>query len=121
MNDELSMIDLPGFALRALHSAWTDWLLRAPESVRDSMIERCSGATFQRFCLALMAHRLVVINKLDDDSAELFIGIGVPVANAAPWQLFWVPSTHTGLDWSLMAALATQNLDARLAQMLEEQ
>ena len=117
--NEITHVDLPGFVLRSLHSGWTDWLVQAPEPVRDAMIERCTGVTFQRFALALMAQRLVVLNRLDTDTDELHLGIGVPVQGAPPWELFWLRSSHTGLDWSLMAGIATHNLDQRLAELLE--
>lgn len=117
--NQINHVDLPGFVLRALHSGWTDWLVQAPEPVRDAMIERCTGVTFQRFALALMAQRLVVLNRMDSDTDEISMGIGVPVKDAAPWELFWMRSSHTGLDWSLMVGMATHNLDQRLAELLE--
>ncbi len=116
--NQITHIDLPGFALRALHSGWTDWLIQAPEEVRDAMVQRCSGVTFQRFALALCAERLVVVHHLEDDTDHLTFGIGVPVVGAAPWILFWLPASHTGMSWSFMVATATHNLDKQLAELL---
>lgn len=118
---DYTMIELPGYALRALHSAWTDWLADAPGPVRDSMIERCEGITFERFALALMRQALVVVNRLNEDTGDLSLGIAVPVKDSMPWELVWLPSSHTGIDVSTVIGLAIHDLDGQLSQLLESE
>lgn len=113
---DVQMVDVPGFTLRALHSGWTDWMLDAPEEVRDAILQRCAGASFQRFALSLMSQRLVIVNRLDGDDMQ--VGVGVPVVDAEPWVLFWLRESQTGLTWSLVVGMATSNLDDELAELL---
>jgi hypothetical protein len=110
--------DLPGFVLRALHSGWTDWLLMSPPEISQAMAERCAGMAFNRFCLALSAHRLAVTQRVDDQE-QLFIGVCVPTSDGNPWQLFELPASHTGMSLEFLMSLSLHRIDERLTEMLE--
>jgi hypothetical protein len=118
MSTHRTWTDLPGYVLRTLHSAWTDWLLEAPPEVADAMADRCCGMGFRRFALALSAERLTVTQRVTDDD-ELLIGIAVPTTDGNPWQLFELPPSHTGMTVEFLIALSLHHIDDQLTQMLE--
>jgi hypothetical protein len=110
--------DLPGSVLRALHSAWTDWLLQAPAEVGQAMTERCCGMSFNRFTLALLAQRLRVTQRITDDDL-LMIGVAVPVVDGPDWLLLELSPSHHGLSLDLLVASSLHRIDERLDSLLD--
>jgi hypothetical protein len=111
-------VDLPGSVMRCLHSAWTDWLLQAPQEVAEAMTERCCGMSFNRFSLAILAERLRVSQRITDDE-QLLIGVAVPVSNGPDWLLFELSPSHHGLSLDLLVASSLHRIDEALDTLLD--
>jgi hypothetical protein len=110
--------DLPNHVWRCLHSGLIDWLIRAPEEVRESMMIRLDQQIdFAHFLLHILEqHRLDVFVQSTED--DVHIGICVPVRNGEAWVLFTLPGSHCSLDAEWLHAAGSLRLDEELAAIL---
>lgn len=112
-------IELPTYAMRALHSRLVDWLMDegVEMSVRHAMIGRCEGATFDAFISALLRERLVVTTRTDADTGRLLIGVGIP-AHSKVVPLIELADPQTGVSADDVVGMQTLDLDAELVALL---
>ena len=112
-------ITLPAHVLRSLHSGLVDWLAAddLPPVVRDAMVARCQGLTFDHFTLALLSNRLVVTQRTDEDSGHLLLGVAVP-AQTKVVPLIELADPQTGVSADDVVGLNTYDLDAELVALL---
>lgn len=110
--------DLPRHTWRALHSAFIDFITRAPEPIQDAFATRLGGDfSYQRFMLAIHHARVLNVSTVIDD-ATVRIGVSVPVIDGDDWVLTWLPDAEHGasMDW-LMTAGALR-IDEQLEALL---
>lgn len=115
----LPTICLPAYVMRSLHSALVDWLLSDDlhPVLRDAMVTRCQGLTFDHFTLALLDGRLVVTQRTDPASGRLLIGVAVPAETKAV-PLAELMDTQTGISADEVVRMTTADLDHDLERLL---
>jgi hypothetical protein len=110
---------LPGYTMRALHSAYLDALLTIspPDAQwRDALIGRTDGATFRALLLALSKQSLVVTHRTDE-RGELHLGIGVPT-NGHPVRICELREGEHGMSLRDFVGMQMHDLDGELETIL---
>jgi hypothetical protein len=113
------MIDLPLHAWRALHSAFTDWLLLAPREVTDAMVHRIGGyMDFQCWMLAVHYYRRLDVYVRVDEGDNVRVGVCVPVVDGQDWLLFDLTGREAGVDPGWLIAAGQMRMDEELRDIL---
>ncbi len=111
--------DLPIHVWRCLHSGLLDWLIRAPQEIRDSMMIRLDQQIeFPHFLLHVLDDQRLDVFVRVDEADQVQVGICVPVSNGDPWVLFAMSGHHTGLDADWLHDVGAMRLDEELADLL---
>ena len=113
-------VDLPAHAWRALHSGFTDWMIGAPEPIREAMLNRLDGQVRAiPFVLQVLnLGRLDVFAQVSDED-EVRLGLRVPTIDGREgWVLFTISGREAGVDAAWLRAAGSARLDEELADLL---
>jgi len=119
MDKALTRVNVPTPTMRALHSRFIDWLLDEAVGmvIRHAMVSRCEGADFTAFTHALLRERLVLTQRTDGETGEMYLGIAVPGETRA-MPLFELGHLQSGMSAEDVVGVSLADLDAELARLL---
>lgn len=112
-------VDLPRHTWRALHSAFMDWLMKAPAEIAEAMMHRLGNqVSFEHFVMNVYFHQRLDVYVRTDEAERVRIGIRVQVADGDDWLLFDLPESEAGVDQDWLIKAGMLRLDEELQTLL---
>lgn len=110
---------------RCLHSELLTWIVTAPDGHGHRVAAHFGWQLdFARFTLAIHYKGWArVVTRVSEDGADAWVGLELPVefdGRGVEWQrLFELHHTEVGLTPGVVIALATDNMNRALADVIE--
>jgi hypothetical protein len=111
------LIDLPHATVRTLHSEYVGYVLRLPEPLRSSFLERSEGLDYEHFLLAAGHRRF--LGSVREVGGSLHVGLALPVTDGPDVVLFEVQANRAGLDHDWLTASVTLDVEMELERLAE--
>jgi hypothetical protein len=106
--------------LRSLHSAWIDWMTRAPAEVRDPVLAAFGGLSFPHWLLATQRRRCGSITTRIDADRGCLVGYLVHTSQG-DIVIVEMPSRFVGMTDQQVIDANLHAMQVELEELIDEQ